>query len=311
MNYKHRELTIDEQQKFKDLYDHIIINNRFMSYFYKDQRVALIFPIIIVGLSIGTIQLTQSIYLKIIGFICGLLAIQLNFITSHLWAHALMLEYEMWTIDEMIKKVGYIGSVIQHAFYHHHNKDKWWNNLPSDKIFGNSDKNMQYRCTSGNIAVAVAHWESFSLFTSNFPFQTIKIFISLAILKFPTIIPFILGYEFGVILLPISHDWVHFRHAAIGKFYYVLKTLELLGIFATRDDHKSHHVYDHPTVYKGFTSSGIYSKRFDSLIDAVWDYTFVYSNKNCVEMHKILWYLMILTLWGSILFASLMCYIFN
>jgi hypothetical protein len=285
--YKHRYLTEVEQQKFKDLYDEVFKNDTFMSLIHRDLRWIIIYPAIIAFLLTGTIMIEQHFFFKICCFFCGLVSIQLHFVVSHMWAHSLMLEYSLWTIDEMIKKVGMISTVTFHAFYHHHNSQihNWWNALPSDNII----KEGKYVQKSGPFSVAIAHWVSFSLFTMNYPTKPLVAFYVMSIIYiFPITFPFFLGYEFGVLLLPISHDWVHQRIAARGPLYYFLLFLEKIGIIATKEDHATHHTYNHPTVYQGFTSSGIYSKFFDNIFDGIWDKAFYYSQTNNIPLYKVL-----------------------
>ena len=101
----------------------------------------------------------------------------------------------------------------------------------------------------------------------------------------PNYVIYLLGYELGAFLLPISHDWVHLRSSPQYGVYYILKTLEMIGIFATREDHKSHHNYEHRTVYQGFTSSGLYSKTFDKYINRLWISIHDYCKENNIEMY--------------------------
>ncbi len=210
-----------------------------------------------------------------------------------MWAHSLMLEYGLWNVDQMPKSIGQIPSVMFYAFYHHHHtkEDDWMAEI------------LSYGTKAGAFANAVSHWESFSLFTLEYPIPGIfaKLFVLLNLFYYPAAVaPFFLGYEIGVILLPVSHDWVHERKAASFGIYYLIRPLETIGLFATRADHRNHHDHTCRTVYQGFTSSGLYSARFDKILDDFWNYTF----DKCVEMkyplHKVLWYVMVGILCGTL-----------
>jgi hypothetical protein len=51
----------------------------------------------------------------------------------------------------------------------------------------------------------------------------------------------------------------------------VLSVCERAGLLATKADHHPHHVHDHPTVYQSFTSSGIFSRRLDTVVNGLWN----------------------------------------
>ena len=258
---------------------------------------ALTYPTIVFILFILMIKYSSGITVTVVGFLLGLMSIQLNFVTSHTWAHALMLEYHMWTIPQMMSKIGQLPIVMFYAFYHHHHTktDKWLHDvLGYDKIH-----------------TLYSHWNSFSLLTYHYPLNgyLVKMFVIYNMyFNFGCTIAYFFGYEFGVFLLPISHDWVHSRLCGVFA-YYLLKPLETLGIFATKEDHKSHHRHDHPTVYQNFTSSGIYSKRINVMIDKIWDEMFNYSKTNKIRLYKLMWYPMMGTIICTLVFSTyiLMC----
>jgi len=285
MNYKHRYLSDQEKIDFMELFSENIKQNFVMKHIFLNRSLSLLFLLLIVLLGIVTIFTCENIMLTIIGIVFGVLSIQINFIVSHLWAHSLMLEYQLWNTKNMFKYVGQIPSVMFYAFYHHHHTktDDWSKNALSFNSF------------DGAFMVAVSHWESFSLFTSFYPIPGIlsKLFVIVSLWLFPsTMAGFIFGYEFGVILLPVSHDWVHDKKACAYGIRYFLEMLEFIGIFATQKDHIRHHVYHTPYVYQGFTSSGLYWARMDKFVDNIWNYVFDWCNNNKYPMYKTLWYIM-------------------
>lgn len=288
MEYKHRYLTDDEKEKFRDLFRHNTENNPLMKRIFENKWYISVYPGIITFLLTLSILYSKSWLHSFIAFILGLVSIQLNFIASHVWAHSLMLEYPLWNIENMTKYVGQLPIVMFFAFYHHHHKhdDEWMSSTFSSKEIG------------ANPMTAIAHWNSFSLFTMDYPIRTIFMHIFLWInlyLCCSEMVVYFLGYEIGVFLLPISHDWVHKRVSASYGIYYLLKPLEILGIFATKQDHKRHHQYDSSTVYQGFTSSGLYSKKLDDYVDIIWNNAFYTSVALKVPPYRILWWFMSLT----------------
>lgn len=298
MGYKHKVLNDEERQKFIALFRHNIKNNALMTHIILNKLYALIFFVIIVSLLIISITTSKSVMGFLGGLILGIIAIQINFVFSHLWAHALMLEYSLWDVEQMPKKLGQIPAVMFYAFYHHHHtkQDDWMK------------EELSYNTDCGAFMVAVAHWESFSLITSFYPINHIlsKLFVFGNLILFPTqTTSFFLGYELGAILLPISHAWVHDKR--VSKYlYYPLKLLEVIGIFATKQDHVRHHIYSTPTVYQGFTSSGIYSPIFDKFIDKIWDNTFYWCEKTNRKMYNVLWYVMTIVMYSSVVLSCLL-----
>jgi hypothetical protein len=193
----------------------------------------------------------------------------------------------------MTHNIGQLPIVMYYAFYHHHHTktDHWLHDtLKYDKV-----------------QTLYAHWNSFSLFTCHYPINgiLIKLFILYNMCYyFDKTIAFFLGYEIGVFLLPISHDWVHERRCGVFGVHYLLKPLEKLGVFATKQDHYTHHKYDHPCVYQNFTSSGIYLKPFDKIIDKLWNVFYDYSNKYKIPLHKLMWYPMIMSLFCTVIVST-------
>jgi len=302
----HRWLSEGEKDKFSNNFgEHIKttscrrtkqLTHFFLFLFF----VTLLLSIIEVVLHIQ--ESTGYFMIHTAGFIYGILAIQLHFIFSHMWVHALMFEYDLWfSKDLMDKEFGIdrlLPPVMWDAFYHHHAEHtdiKWLENRNKDNTY-----------YTGPFATLISHWESYFLFTMSFPYgfksNTILWFILTFYSQYRLDIfaGFLLGYQIGVILLPINHSWVHSKISISpdeSPYYlcilykileHFLRALEWIGIIATSKDHKSHHDYDSPGVYKNFTSSGLYSRILNEYIDKLWLENFNYAIHNNVKMHVIM-----------------------
>ncbi len=287
MKYEHRQLSLTERDEFRKLFERRVRFDFLLYNMLNDKAYSIIYPIAIITLTMLTmltIIQNKSIFLLICYFCFGLISTQLLFSTAHIWAHSLMLEYSLWDIKTMKSKIGNVPIVIFAAFYHHHSSkyDDWMNKL-------------SYHNDIGSFIIAMCHWHSFSLLTMNYPMPgfLVKVLTFLYLVYCPHVAaPYFLGYEIGVFLLPISHDWVHKRN--ISEYYMgnIFSVLETIGLFATKDDHKRHHIHTHTTIYQGFTSSGLYSSYLDSLFDKVWDYFFNASLKYNYPMYEYTWWLM-------------------
>ena len=273
-NLMHRDLTPEERIKLVLLLECNANRNPFMKEYFQNRNLAILYPIILVTLFMASVKISTGVFSFVLLFFSGIISIQINFIFQHIYAHALMLYYDRWAPN--VHSMQDIPIVLFYAFYHHHHsKDDNW------------APHLSYYNATGARDVAVSHWNSFFISSTEFPFGRIlpKIFLPIMIYYSPRYVIYLLGYELGAFLLPISHDWVHLRSSPQYGVYYVLKSLEVIGIFATKDDHKSHHKYDHRTVYQGFTSSGLYSKVFDDYVNKLWDSIYDYSMKSRTPMY--------------------------
>lgn len=203
--YKHRYLTLEEQSKFIELYKDNIGKNLFVSLFFKYHIITIIYPIIICILFYYSYYLNNNVLYKICLFILGFLAVTIKFGVAHMWAHSLMLEYDLWNINMMPKMFGQIASVIFYAFDHHHrknNNDLWM------------AQQLEHSELTNTFATLFTHWESFSLFTQIYPFKYLDKLLLIYILYYnPSTIHYILGHEVGVLFIPIAHDFCHFQYA--------------------------------------------------------------------------------------------------
>jgi hypothetical protein len=249
MRYIHRDLTPKEREKFIQLYE---LNKNNQIY---PRTCVYLLPLIYSYLIYRSLE--ANLLQIILGFVLGLFGIQIHFILTHMWNHGLMLEYDVWTVET--RWMHWIPSVVFYAFYHHHHtrSDDW---APA----------LSYYKTGANNIVR-SHWESFSIFCLS-PFSAILALFG--IYYYPQFAPYVLGFEIGMILLPLAHDWVHLRKSRAYGLNYLFHPLEMMGIFATREDHSAHHNHNHPTVYQGFSSSGIYARHIDRIFNWMWDFAF-------------------------------------
>lgn len=58
-------------------------------------------------------------------------------------------------------------------------------------------------------------------------------------------IPFLLGYELGVMLLPMAHGWQHITRSRFGPPLAAALTFfeKQLGLLASKAEHHPHHVH--------------------------------------------------------------------
>src|SRR5579864_6862546 len=101
--YRHRELSSEEKAGFEALYLESANHNYLVRKFLQNKLYTLVFPIIVGGLLILTYQMHFNVIFTVIAMAMGLVSIQLNFVSSHMWAHALMLEYDLWNPEGMLK----------------------------------------------------------------------------------------------------------------------------------------------------------------------------------------------------------------
>jgi hypothetical protein len=210
----------------------------------------------------GANKLSWSILLvRLVLVFLGMLSLQIEFVTTHMDAHAMFLEYDAHQLKH--PRITF-DIVYWFAFYHHHHNyaDNWAPEL-------------SYHNPSGTDAVVSSHWYSYSL-CSQLDRLMLTAFICLCI---PNLSWMLVGYELAVFLLPMAHGWQHIDRNRMGPLKPLLVVLAKVGIIADRHDHEGHHQYDHPTVYKNFSSSGLYLVSVDQYLDRKWDEAFQAATK--------------------------------
>lgn len=305
--YEHRYLTEHEKAKFIELFRYNVSYNILASIFFSSfpfaRCVILIFPCISITLSYYAVVYLTSGYINELSFLllffAGFLFLKLKFDFAHMFAHSLMLDYDLWNKNNMTRKFGIVSTVIFYAFDHHHEDGSEF----FRKGLGLTD--YEYY-----MSIVFTHWESFSMFTYIYPFPGVcfvaKILTIFCIFSHVNAVPFVLGHEVGAMLLPVAHDWVHERLSNKYGLFYLLKPLETIGIFASKKDHKVHHKHIHRYVYKSFSSSGLYSKTFDIYINALWRAIHDQSKGNKTEASNMfLMYVLIVYMLATITLATI------
>lgn len=274
-----------DAKKFKELYD-LIFQSNFISTIHQDIRKILIFPLIILILVIDTYLIDFEPHIKVLAIICGFFSVHLNFIISHMWIHTLMFHYEMWSIEEMIKNIGMISPIFFHEFYRHHHKNNEnlleWDSLPTHHLITGP-----HSFTSGPLSIIISHWVSFSLFLSTYPFSVYPIVFTVWFI-YPTITPYFLGYEIGVLLLPFYIDMTFFK-IIFKEICFVLPNCFNLGINVMRKDN----------IEKKFIPQGLYGKFLDAIFAETRNRICDFENNLVIELHQVIWYVMVITLIGQ------------
>lgn len=287
MNYRHRELTEEERNNFTELYREVENKNKFFKWvksssrnakWYAGSTLAACLLLIYFGASRGCSEGLQCSDNVLIGFLpswaflvavwlAGLIWLQVVFVMTHTMAHALFLEYDRHSPNHPrpIKHT----PVYFYAFYHHHHtvRDNW-----APEMGYHSSKSDGVLDHEGTRNVVTSHWCSF---TYLFSFTVWSLVCWALIYYDPIWAVFFSGYEFGVLLLPLAHGWQHLPKERIGaRLSTLFGALEYVGLFANHKDHNSHHNHKHRTVYQDFSSSGLYVRRIDSLLNRLWNAAF-------------------------------------
>ena len=306
-DFKHHILTTEERVNFVKIYEQVEKNHPVYTFIKKSKYLMylwLLYIIIIQLLAVwyyfkmSKFELYNfgSAYWHFFKILLGIFAFQLFFIISHMTAHALFLEYDNHDVqsDKMPNE-----PVYYFAFYHHHHTetDDW------APFLGYNPKYNSYVSLLDNVGirnVTFAHWYSYTMMV--YP----RLYIALGIvLLYPPMCFYLIGYELGVILLPLAHGWQHIpNHNFSSVTRYVFGFLEYVGVLAKKHDHSKHHVHNSPTVYQDFSSSGLYLKRLDDCFNKLWNVIFNYSKNNGkirpFDIFKIIFFSTFLFLFGLI-----------
>lgn len=257
--FVHRNLNNAERELFVGTYRDVEKNDLVFRFIRQSDKTMFVWFISILAFVtysfIKTIELYQIAYFLMVSAL-GIIALQIIFVATHMEAHSLFLEYEQH-VPGNIRLPNWV--VYYYAFYHHHHTmgDNW---APF----------LSYHNPQGARNVAAAHWASFSMLTS----RRILIVIAFGYM-FPPSLAYFAGYEIGCLLLPFAHKWQHIppeKHDIISRILFTF--LEKIGLLANHDDHEAHHKHNHPTVYQDFSSSGLYAKWIDPLLNKSWDWAF-------------------------------------
>jgi hypothetical protein len=274
VKYTHRELDNEERGKFIVLYNKIEQHYPLLMYFKRSKQTALQWIVLVALFGIIAIFCQKftliSVILSMCYFSLGLISLQVVFVVTHILAHAKFLEYNFASNINPTKSNTWVGllsfidcityhPVYYYGFYHHHHteNDNWFPEL-------------SYYMPTFAKNVAVAHWLSYTNLVSR-----ILIFVIITSIICPKLLMFWFGYEVGVLIVPIAHAWQHINHLRLHVFVRILfRLFESTGIVADKHSHHKHHVYNIPTVYQDFSSSGIYAEPIDKLLNKFWDWNF-------------------------------------
>jgi hypothetical protein len=266
--YRYKELNELEKQQFIELYFEVANKQLLFNILRKSKLRMCVWVLHIILFCINSFKVSnQSFIINICVFILGIVALQIIFISSHINAHALFLEYE----NHVPKNSRMSNNIVYYyAFYHHHHT-----------AFNNWAEFLSYYNDKGENNIAVAHWVSYSMVAS------FRVLIVLMFSYFnPLTLVYFSGYEIATILLPFAHKWQHISHNKENIFIkYIFSIFQLLGIVANIEDHKKHHMHNWPTVYQDFSSSGLYIKYIDKLLNKLWDSAFNQAFKNNKYVH--------------------------
>ncbi len=279
--YTHHYPSKTEQTSFRDLYHDVEKKYPFFQQMKKSRLTMICWFLTVVGffaVAIDLIPEPTNVVSALLCVIMGLFGLQLFFIAAHTKSHALFLEYDKMNLtydghnDVLCQR-----PVFFYAFYHHHHtfKDNW---MPELSYY---DREKQFVLDhDGTRNVIAAHWHGFSLLSS----RTIVIPIMFYLLS-PITIFYFLGFEIGVVLLPFAHGWQHIPRERFGYLRPLFVMFEHIGLFASSQVHDNHHVHTGPTVYKDFSSSGIYFEFIEKFVNQFWDRIFYQSQKSETRVH--------------------------
>lgn len=307
--FRHKYLNEEEQKNFIEKYREIERSKPIFNFVRRSRFNMWLWLMYIISFCAFAQwrNININIYLNIVVFIFGIISLQIVFVATHIGGHALFLEYENHVPDSRIysgvnTSVNSEGSksdrlpkyeVYYYAFYHHHHTK-----------LNNWAPFLSYYNQAGANNIAVAHWTSFSMLAD------IRILLVM-ILSYisPLTLIYYSGYEVGVIILPFAHRWQHIDKSEqniLIKSIFCL--LELFGIVANKADHVKHHIHNGPTVYQDFSSSGIYTKYIDKLINRFWDTMYYKAVKNGGYLYDYIGpYTWLITRFMLVVLPSLLC----
>lgn len=290
--WKHHQLDDSAREEFKRLVETTEAKYPLFLFLKWSSVTLLLWPMFICLLfiyaSIKTISGEENI-ISILGWIglglfIGIMRLSINFVATHVSSHALFLHYDDhryvfipsfqgggWKsmyISKTLRKINNHLPIYFYAFYHHHHSrvDNW---LPEMSDHDGDGRNIFEHEGSRNIIAA--HWHGYSVLSSIYGILTIFV----VCYHYPWRIWNFLGYELGVLLLPLAHGWQHIPPQRFGKLRPVFEVLERWGVIAGKKDHTLHHVHTGPWVYQDFSSSGFhFMGKLDNFVNRFWQQKF-------------------------------------
>ena len=264
--WRHQKMTTEMRENFKNAVKECERKHPFFLWLKRSRFTMMTWVVIIALFGIFTfvhaLMNKCSLLSILFSFILGIFSLQIIFVATHLRAHALFLEYSVHLPGHKRLLLIFLP-VYYYAFYHHHHMEKDnpdnWAPLMSYYEHPNSGY-------PGTRNIATAHWHGYTMIGS---WQLPYVLFCLGMCPLTGV--FFFGHELGVVLLPAVHGWEHVYYKKMGILNPVFEFLEKVKIIAGPKDHEQHHEHDGPTVYKDFSSSGIYAKPIDEKINVLWN----------------------------------------
>lgn len=302
---EHHELNETEKKNFERLYYQIESDYPIFNLMKQNLATMIAWILYVLGfmiffIVIGVNEISFYSCTKYIALFClGVFALQIIFVAAHVKSHALFLEYDKHCLD-VTKDNDVLTQqpIYFYAFYHHHHSitNDWMPELSYC-----SNKNQFVLDHEGTRNITASHWHGFSMLSS----KNILIVVFLVMIC-PNLVFYFFGYEIGVFILPFAHGWQHIPKKNFRKLQTLFSTLEYFGLLANKHDHNNHHKHDSPTVYQDFSSSGLYAKRIDKLINTFWDQIYNKNEKPHDEMKYYVTFVYLIIILLVPIFISLM-----
>jgi hypothetical protein len=268
-NLKHKIVT--DFDGFSKLFAQVEAKNlRFRLLSRLGDASGFIWPCLIGLAAIGVFALRHSFVLSdALLLLLGVFALQVIFIAAHFESHALFFDYEDHVPgSRLVDRT----TVYFAAFLHHHMsmRQPWF-------------PRFAYSNSEGYNNIAIAHWVSFSVLFG----PLVWLPAALALLNSKTLW-FFLGYEIGAYLLPYAHGFQHAAAEKMGAFPLLLmRTLCALGLVASPEAHRRHHDNRHRTVYQDFSSSGLYLRALDDVVNKAWDAFYFEAERRACNLYDL------------------------
>jgi hypothetical protein len=241
--WSHQQLTLAQRAAFVAAFRAAERRDWVFGFFASSASALKLWPCVIVaelcllsyarggGMAAGSQRVNLLLYA--LACLAGILALQLVFVASHTAAHALFLEYSEQRPGSRRLGNGAVipAAVYYFAFYHHHaSRDDDW----APFLSYNDPKQELIWEHSGTRGIIASHWVGYShlpyLLPPSFHYRrdeglpaanpapepaswgawtlTFGVY-GLVIISTRFSVPFLFGYELGVLLLPMAHGWQH------------------------------------------------------------------------------------------------------
>jgi hypothetical protein len=177
-------------------------NNLFMVYLFQNPIRILFFPFVTIMLLIKSTMTDETALHSLCMLLLGILCIKINSIISHMWAHAVVSEDDLWN-ETMDKVLGPIPISFFYAFQNQKYDGK------KDLIYKALDDIIP---PPNDISTQFAEIVSHSFFAQSVIIDPLLMvsYLLINLLFNSSSISFFLGYEIGVFILPCLHIETHY-----------------------------------------------------------------------------------------------------